>query len=162
MLDMRQPETSSPCLWHRTRRIEEVRAFRPSVAPLSSARPGEKNRSRHTWSILLSKLSSALFYTLFGVMGTDSVLDCGMTYRLAVARTFLKPPRKNGDQHFPLGFLLWIPRVSSDEAIRGYCRIPSACLRLRSGGGWRIKRPSSERLWPITRCFPSRPWCWCS
>src|ERR1700676_2028403 len=67
--------------------MQEVRAFRPSVAPLSSARPVEKNRSRHTWSILLSKLSSALFYTLFGVMGTDSVLDCAMTYRLAVGRT---------------------------------------------------------------------------
>jgi hypothetical protein len=49
---------------------------------------GQKNRSCYTWSILLSKLSSALFYTLFGVMGTDSVLDCGMTYRLAVAHTF--------------------------------------------------------------------------
>ena len=122
----------------------------------------QKNRSRHNWSILLSKLSGALFYRLFGVMGTDSVLACGITYRLAVARTFLKPLRKNGDQHFPLGFLLWIPQVSSDEAIRGYCRIPSACLRLRSGIGWRIKRPSSEQLWPITRCFPSRPWCSCS
>jgi hypothetical protein len=37
---------------------------------------------RCTWSILLSKLSSALFYKLFGVMGTDSVLACGITYRL--------------------------------------------------------------------------------
>jgi hypothetical protein len=37
-------------------------------------------------------------------MGTDSVLACGITYRLAVARTFLKPLRKNGDQHFPLVF----------------------------------------------------------
>ena len=38
-----------------------VRAFRPSVAPLSSGRPGGKNRSHHPRSILLSKLSSALF-----------------------------------------------------------------------------------------------------
>ena len=37
-------------------------------------------------------------------MGTDSVLACGITYRLAVAHTFLKPPLKNGDQHFPLAF----------------------------------------------------------
>jgi hypothetical protein len=58
--------------------------------------------------------------------GTDSVLACGITYRLTAGRAFLKPPW-NGDQYFPLGFLLWIPRVSSDEAIRGYCRIPSAC-----------------------------------
>ena len=29
----------------------------------------KKNRSRHSWSILLSKLSNALFYTLFGVNG---------------------------------------------------------------------------------------------
>jgi uncharacterized BrkB/YihY/UPF0761 family membrane protein len=90
-------------------------------------------------------------------MGTDSVLACGITDRLAVAHTFLKPPRKNGDQHFPLGFLLWIKRVSSDEAIRGCYRIPSACLRLRSGIGCRIKRPSSERLWPYYTVFSLAP-----
>ena len=48
----------------------------------------QKNLSRHNRSILLSKLSSALF----GVMGTDSVLACGITDRLAVARTFFKTP----------------------------------------------------------------------
>src|ERR1700731_1918236 len=54
--------------------MEEVRAFLQFAAPLSLARPVEKNRSRHTWSILLSKLSSALFYTLFGVMPTSQSL----------------------------------------------------------------------------------------
>ena len=50
-----------------------------AVLAYYSARPGKKNRSRHTRSILLFKLSSALFYTLFGVMGTDSVLGCRLT-----------------------------------------------------------------------------------
>src|SRR5271165_2790316 len=91
VLDMRQSLSPTDTKDRRGPRVSTIR--------LSSARPGEKNRSRHTWSILLSKLSSALFYTLFGVMGTDSVLACGITYRLAVAHTFLKPPRKNGDQY---------------------------------------------------------------
>jgi hypothetical protein len=48
-----------------------------NLTGISSARPGEKNRSRHTWSILLFKLSSALFYTLFGVMGPTAFLLVG-------------------------------------------------------------------------------------
>src|SRR5260370_15015261 len=87
----------------------------------------KKNRSRHTWSILLFKLSSALFYTLFGVMGTDSVLDCGMTYRLAVARTFLKPPRKNGDQHFSARFFTM---DTTGKLGRGDKRLLSYSVRL--------------------------------
>jgi hypothetical protein len=63
VLDMRHSLTST--------KDEEVRGFRQSVALLSSARPGEKSRSRHIWSILLSKLSSAPFYTILAVMGTD-------------------------------------------------------------------------------------------
>jgi hypothetical protein len=64
VLDMRTESESQ-----QIRKLEESTRFDHLSLLSPPVGLAKKNRSRHPWSILLSKLSSALFYTLFGVMG---------------------------------------------------------------------------------------------